>query len=141
MAKPDKRHAIIGGRKRAQQRWSMILHRLKGIGPRNKHYANRALEMTQEEFISWFMERDFEGCSVDRIDNTKGYSISNIQLLPLALNMSKDKTRFDGTSHTCSKCKQTKLAENFVKDARRFSGIGSICKRCDCDRKLKQTGV
>ena len=87
------------------------------------------------------MKNDFKGCSVDRIDNSKGYALSNLQLIPLAMNVSKDKTAFDGTSHTCSKCKERKAAAKFVLDKRRLSGIGSICKKCDANRNTKQIGV
>lgn len=87
------------------------------------------------------MKNDFKGCSVDRIDNSKGYEFSNLQLIPLAVNVSKDKTAFDGISHTCSKCKERKAAAKFVLDKRRLSGIGSICKKCDANRNTKQTGV
>jgi hypothetical protein len=140
MPKPDRRNTIIGGHHRALARWYMILHRLKGVGAKNKHYAGRSLEMSKEEFIDWFRAKDFKGCSVDRIDNSKGYSLNNLQLIPLAQNIAKDKTAYNGITHVCSMCKEKKLAELFVRDKRRLSGIGSICKKCDTAR-TKNKGV
>jgi hypothetical protein len=121
----------------------MILNRLKAPTPKNKHYAGRSLDMTKEEFEKWFMLNDFKGCSVDRIDNSKGYSLSNLQMLPLAINIIKDKTAFNGITHTCSICKETKPKEKFAKDARRAAKISSICKQCDSRRNSQQnsTGV
>lgn len=137
----DLRHTVIGSRRRALQRWSMIVHRLKASTLKNKHYAKRSLEMTKEEFVTWFMANDFKGCSVDRVDNSKGYTISNLQLIPLALNIAKDKTAFNGITHQCSICKETKAKEKFVRDLRRQSKIGSICKQCDAVRNSKQTST
>lgn len=138
LRKPDLRHTLIGGKRRALQRWFMILHRLKASTPKNKHYANRSLGMSKEEFVKWFMLNDFKGCSVDRIDNSKGYSLCNLQMIPLSVNVAKDKTAFNGVTHRCSICKDTKPMENFAKDLRRASKISSICKPCDNRRKSKQ---
>lgn len=59
---------------------------------------NITLEMTREEFVNWMWENKHihdaivesgERSSVDRIDETKGYSLDNIQLLALHTNIEK----------------------------------------------------
>lgn len=47
----------------------------------------------KETFINWFMENDFDGASVDRIDSTKDYTLDNIQMIPFSENCGKDKVK------------------------------------------------
>ena len=73
--KTDKRYSVIGGKHRAESRYYMILSRLKNTDTKkNSCYKNIKMLISKEDFMKWFMENDFEGASVDRIDKTKDYS-------------------------------------------------------------------
>ena len=92
----------------------------------------------QEDFIKWFMENDFEGASVDRIDKTKDYSLDNIQLLPLEENIRKDKVKAKNGVCQCYVCKEIKPLSLFVTDKRRKNGHATICKGCDNKRRRRK---
>lgn len=62
------------------------------------HLRNRAKQrpkefgMTMEEWLKWAKDNDFvpyQGDSVDRIDNERGYFVDNIQKMPLIDNIHK----------------------------------------------------
>lgn len=130
--KQDLRYKSIGHPHRAESRYYMILNRLKRTDrTKNKHYKNITMEISKEEFIQWFIERDFPGCSVDRIDNTKNYTLDNIQMISLADNIRKDKVKAHDGKCECCRCKKIKPLEEFAKDKRRANGYTTICKQCD----------
>jgi hypothetical protein len=117
----------------------MILNRLKNTNrPRNKHYQNVKMLIDKETFVSWFMANDFEGASVDRIDNTKDYSLDNIQMIPMSFNRVKDKNRAKDGMCKCYRCKETKPIEMFATDNRRKNGHSTICKKCDSIRDAER---
>lgn len=89
----------------------------------------------KDEFVEWFMANDFEGASVDRIDSNGDYSMENIQLIPLAENIRKDKVKANNGMCECAKCHEIKPIDLFVVDKRRGNGHGTICKKCDSRRK------
>lgn len=135
--KYDNRYAAIGSRHRALSRYYMILYRLNHCcDAKNKCYNGVQMLIDKETFVNWFMVNDFEGASVDRIDSTKDYSIDNIQLIPLAENIRKDKVKAKNGSCECYRCKQIKPLELFAKDKRRQNGHSTICKECDSKRKV-----
>lgn len=134
--KCDNRYNVIGGRHRALSRYYMILHRLNHAeNKKNKCYSGIKMLVDKETFVDWFMKNDFEGASVDRIDRTRDYSLDNIQLIPLAENIRKDKVKAENGNCECYKCKQTKPLHLFAKDKRRENGHSTICKECDSKRK------
>lgn len=134
--KEDNRNSIIGGKYRALSRYYMILNRLNNTDrDKNKCYQNVKMLIDKDTFISWFMENDFEGASVDRIDKNKDYSIDNIQMLLLEENIRKDKVKAKNGMCECFMCKETKPLEMFAKDSRRKNGYSTICKSCDSKRK------
>lgn len=139
-SKVDNRHKIIGGRHRALSRYYMMLSRVKNCHlPKNRKYEGIEVRVEKEDFIAWFQARDFVGCSVDRIDPSGHYELSNMQVIDSRLNAGKDRVLLneDGT-RTCSTCKTNKTVAEFVKDKRRFIlGVGSICKVCDAKRSRK----
>jgi len=72
--------------------------------PRNASYKRKKLliEITKQEFIDWvdLVWPEFERLylsgktpSIDRIDNSIGYRIDNMQVIDLKLNMSKDRMK------------------------------------------------
>lgn len=135
--KHDDRHRIIGGRHRAAGRYAMIVHRLNHTNEKkNSCYEGIKLLIDREVFINWFMENDFEGASVDRIDPTKDYTLDNIQLIPLAENIRKDKVKAKNGVCECYKCKQVKPLEYFSKDSSRQNGHSTLCRSCDSKRRM-----
>lgn len=142
MKKKDNRYSSIGGRHRAESRYCMLLNRIKNAHRRkNSCYKNVKVLIDKETFVKWFMENDFKGCSVDRIDKTKDYSIDNIQMIPLDENIRKDKVKARNGFCECYRCKQTKPLEFFAKDKRRKNGHSTVCKECDNARRRGQRAV
>lgn len=138
-SKHDTRYRQIGGRHRAASRYAMIAHRLANVDrPKNRGYAGIELRVSREDFITWFRANDFEGCSVDRIDRCGHYELSNMQLVPLATNIAKEKLiAADGTT-VCSRCDKIKPLDEFTKDRRRMhTGRTTCCRTCDVARKQR----
>ena len=132
----------IGSRQRAHARYCMIRNRVNNSDySRNTCYADIELLLDKEEFISWFMENDFKGCSVDRINNTGDYSMDNIQLLTMAENIRKDKTKAKNGMCECYSCKEVKPLEVFAVDKRRHNGHATMCRECDNKRRRSSTGT
>lgn len=135
MGKKDKRYALIGGKKRALSRWYMIRYRVQHTErPKNKRYKGVEFNLDKEEFIRWFQKNDFEHASVDRIDKNKGYTMDNIQLIPLIENIRKDKVKCKNGRCVCYVCGEEKEIELFVKESRRVNGYSTICKSCEVKR-------
>ena len=137
--KVDNRHSIIGGKHRAESRYEMIKWRLSHTdNPKNKCYAGIKLLVTKDEFVKWFMENDFDGASVDRIDSKKDYSLDNLQMIPLDENIRKDKVKSKDGFCECWRCKQIKPLDMFAIDKTRKNGHRTLCKECDLKRKKKR---
>lgn len=134
--KIDNRHRVIGGKHRALSRYYMILNRINHTDTdKNRCYENVKMLISKDDFVKWFMENDFEGASVDRIDHTKDYSLDNIQLIPIDENIRKDKVKAKNGQCECYKCKRIKSLDDFAKDSRRKNGHSTMCKECDSKRK------
>lgn len=134
--KVDNRHKIIGGRHRALSRYCMIKNRIKDQeNPKNIKYKNMDFSLNKEDFISWFMERDFKGCSVDRIDNSRGYHMDNIQIISTSQNIKKDKTKILNGKRWCYSCKEYKDFEEMCTSNRISCGTTTICSKCNYERK------
>ena len=145
----DNRYREIGGKHRALSRYYMLLNRTKTTNrSKNKCYSNVKVLISKEDFVKWFMENDFEGASVDRIDKFGDYELGNIQLISLAENIAKDKTKAKDGYCVCYRCGEKKEISAFVKDSRRSNGHTTICKVCEAERgrlkyyrlKYKNTG-
>ena len=135
----DIRHTMIGSVKRAQSRYYMIKYRLEHTDePKNRGYKNKKLLVSEKDFVEWFMPQDYKGCSVDRIDNSGHYELSNMQIIPIDENIRKDKVKAKGGMCECYVCKQTKSLDLFAVDKRRKNGHTTICKSCDNKRKYKK---
>lgn len=134
--KVDNRHKIIGGKHRALSRFYMIKNRIKDQdNPKNKKYKNMEFSLDKDEFLLWFMERDYKGCSVDRIDNSRGYHMDNIQIIPLRKNIQKDRVKAIDGKRWCYSCKEYKEVEQMCTSNRIECGTTTICSKCNYDRK------
>jgi hypothetical protein len=134
-SKNDNRHKIIGGRHRALARYYMMCHRVKNTRTsKNASYKGVQVLVSKEDFVKWFMARDFERCSIDRIDNNGHYDLLNMQVIPLTENIAKDKRLANNGVCRCYVCKQQKTLNDFVSDNRRTTGKSTICKACDSKR-------
>ena len=101
-------------------------------------YKNIEVLVSREEFIPWFMERDFEGASVDRIDNKGDYKLSNMQVIHHRINGYKDKVGVPSTkrkdiggNRECSSCKIVKPFKEYPKNKSRWNGYSHYCKACN----------
>jgi hypothetical protein len=113
----------------------MIRHRVNHTDTsKNRGYVGIQLLVEREEFITWFIERDFKGCSVDRIDPNGHYELSNMQVIPLAANIRKDKAIATNGKCRCYNCKEWKALKDFAVDKRRANGHSTICRACDNTR-------
>ena len=128
----DKRHTKIGGRHRALSRYYMILNRLKTTErSKNSCYENVKMLISKEDFVEWFMKNDFAGASVDRINKDGNYTLDNIQLIPLAINIAKDKMKAKDGFCVCYACGKEKPLAAFATDNRRSNGHATLCRDCD----------
>lgn len=137
--KNDTRYKNVGSRYRASMRYSVIMSRLSNTHTKkNRRYAGVKLLVSREDFINWFMPRDFDGCSVDRIDPKGHYELSNMQVIPLAENIAKDKRKAKDNLCECYICKSVKPLTEFVKESRRGNGYSTICIECERERSLRR---
>ena len=115
----------------------MILYRVNNTHePKNSGYAGVEVRVSKEDFIEWFMQRDFEGCSVDRINNHGHYELPNMQVIETWRNIAKDKVKIKGGNHWCSRCKKYKPKNEMVKSSKRkLMGVTTTCKSCDVKRR------
>lgn len=110
---------------------------------KNNSYKNINIIFTREEFRDWCIANEsiilsMTRPSIDRLDKSKDYTLSNIQVLELRDNIAKDKTVFTDTIGICFKCGKEKPIEDFVRDSRRRNGRTSICKPCENEKgKIK----
>jgi hypothetical protein len=122
-----KNSKLIGSRYRAGVKWANIKTRLK----HDASYKGVELRIAREDFVQWFMPKDFDNASVDRINPKGHYEFSNMQVISWSENCSKDKLTFTATHGTCRKCKQQKTLVEFVKMKNVKNGRGTICSLCN----------
>lgn len=141
MKKKDTRHTVIGSRKRAAQRYTMIAYRVTRTDlPKNAGYKGIELRIGKAEFIDWFMPKDFKGCSVDRIESSGHYELSNMQVIEGWRNIAKDKVKLEGGKLWCYRCKTHKELTQMAKSSRRMLlGVTTICKECDNKRRKERS--
>ena len=109
--------------------------------PRNAAYKRKKLllEITKQEFDDWVdtVWSDFESLyfsgktpSIDRIDNSIGYRISNMQVIDLNVNMSKDRMKpVIATSIFTGEIKRFQSARSAMADGFDYRNISSAIKR------------
>ena len=106
-----------------------------------KTYDNININISFDEFKKLCVENEYlisnlQKPSIDRIDNTKDYTISNIQFIELSTNIGKEKIKSKNGRCICYSCKKEKYIEEFSKTKRISTGHSTICKQCDSKRKL-----
>jgi len=83
--------------------WAGIKKRAGNNSGNYPTYINRKLLMTREEFLQWIIPElenwiktynTLDGVSVDRINNSGHYEISNLQLITKVENSCKSKEKF-----------------------------------------------
>jgi len=132
MGKSNPRHKIIGDIERARARYAMLCNRVENSHlPKNSCYEGVEVRVDRDEFLEWFMENNFEGCSVDRIDPNGHYDLSNMQLIPTSENIGKDKRLETDGFNRCWRCLEWKPIEDFVKCSKNKNGYDTICKPCE----------
>jgi hypothetical protein len=110
---------------------------------KSKSYDSVMIEITRAEFKAWCEsapQRDaietMHRPSLDRVDRAKGYSLTNMRIVPLAYNIAKEKVISTDGCCVCYKCQQWKSLDEFAVDNRRLlTGRTTCCKRCDGIRR------
>lgn len=98
--------------------------------------------LDKNEFIDWYVENYFDGCQVDRINDSGHYEMSNVQLLSKEEHNHKRKLERDGyVKDGFKKCNfcieiKPKTREFFGVHKRNASsfnplGLRGICKECE----------
>lgn len=78
----------IGSKYRAVERYRMICRRVaETYRSRNACYQGIEVRFSREEFIEWFMPKDFDGCHVDRIESHGHYELGNIRVITANENL------------------------------------------------------
>lgn len=115
-------------------------YRHLGTVAKNKCYKNVFIEFSFNEFKAWCKVHEdtifnLKRPSIDRVNKDKNYTVDNIQIIELRLNIGKDKTVFKDGYGRCWTCRLYKPELEFCKDRRRPNGRTSLCKVCDKRRK------
>ena len=122
----------IGCKRRANNKYNQILARTRGYNnPKSASYKNVEVKVSRSDFIAWYMPKDFDGASVDRIDKNGNYELSNMQVIPLSDNIAKDKRKAHDGLCACYRCGETKPLSEFIKDSRSWNGYSCICRSCE----------
>lgn len=138
----------IGSRTRAVCKYNSMLARVRSTREKEKAYKGIKVLVSKEDFVRWYMPRDFVGASVDRIDNKGHYTLENMQVIPMRDNIIKARHQsvraHDGVN-VCYKCGQEKPLEMFVKHKKYYTGRLNICKKCHAQQqreyKLKKMNL
>lgn len=104
-------------------------------------YKNIENKLDKNKFVKWYVSNYFEGCEVDRVDDSKDYSMDNIQLLSKEEHNHKRKLERDGCVKVgykkCNRCGEIKpeTKEYFSTHKKQISqynpqGLRGICKEC-----------
>lgn len=135
-----KGYRIIGSRTRASYKYNQMLARVRSTREKEKSYRGIKVLVSKEDFIRWYMPRDFVGASVDRIDNKGHYTLENMQVISMRDNIIKARHQnvraHDGVN-VCYKCGQEMPLEMFVKNKNYYTGHLNICKNCHAKRQME----
>jgi hypothetical protein len=142
ISKDRKGYRIIGSKTRAVTKYHSMLARVRRANPKkDKAYMGIKVLVSKEDFIRWFMPRDFVGASVDRIDNKGHYTLENMQVISMRDNIIKSRHQnvraHDGVN-VCYVCGEEKPLDLFVKCKRAYTGHLNICKKCDYQKKKER---
>lgn len=118
----------------AGTKWTSIWQRIQNKNGHNPSYESVLLEVGRSELINWILEnpppKGMERPSIDRIDNNKGYSLSNIRWLEHRINSRHCQRDAPKGLKICSGCGLTKPLSHFNKNRSRPDGVQSRCQPC-----------
>lgn len=133
-----KGYRIIGSRARAVCKYLSMLARVRSTREKEKTYRGIKVLVSKEDFVRWYMPRDFVGASVDRIDNKGDYTLENMQVISMRDNIIKARhqnVRAHDGINVCYKCGEEKPLEMFVRNKNFYTGHLNICKKCHAEQQ------
>lgn len=127
---------------RANAMWQGIQRRSHNNDGMHPTYRDVDIRMTKEEFLlwavpalrEWYAHSPQSTPTLDRIDSSGHYEISNLRLLT-----AKENTHYRGSNKNvyapkgmawCSVCKTYLPKINFYSDSRKMNGLQTRCKNC-----------
>ncbi len=108
-----------------------------------KSYDNISIIFNRREFKEWCLAQSeiilsLDRPSIDRKDKEDDYSLDNIQIVELWLNIAKEKIKFKDNLRQCYTCHEWKKLELFDRCSRNLStGRAAACKNCESLRKKR----
>ncbi len=119
----------------AGTKWTSMWQRIQNKNGHNPSYEKIPLQITKQELIGWILNNppssDLERPSIDRIDNSKGYSLTNIRWLEHRINSKGCQRDIPEGFKKCSGCQKVLSLEAFSPN-RSLCGVQrqSKCRSC-----------
>jgi hypothetical protein len=121
----------------AGTKWTSICQRIENKNGNNNAYAGIPVGFTKDGLIQWIMDNpppsELTKPSIDRIENSLGYSPGNIQWLEFSRNCSRRNKDTPDGFRSCSKCLQLLhlSVDNFPHNGSKNPPFGHYCKPCN----------
>lgn len=131
---------------KASTMWTSIGKRIKN----EPSYENVKCLMTREDFLMWVVPQltkwveagnplvGSDGASLDRINSSGNYELTNLQIISQRNNNSKRGINLGLVNERfCCRCKLKLPTDKFYKDRTRKGGLSYSCKECRNNDRFK----
>ena len=128
---------------KATRMWGDIVARAENKDGKHPSYVKVKNLMTKQEFMAWVvpqlekwsLDNDLSLASIDRVENTGHYELSNLQIIDRWENTRKTgRLRNDyapeGTAWCSGYCQNYKPKTEFHKGSNKLTGLCNYCKTC-----------
>ena len=140
-------------RTRAVRAWNDLRKRVINGEPAYKS-RNICINISRDDFITWYMIHSFPHCHVDRIDNEANYVVGNLQMLTIREHNFKhraDRLRLENVTEPdgyryCYHCKTIKKYSEFYTKKLSITeanpmGLRVGCKACEHTKRKTRKGT
>lgn len=127
---------------RATAVWHALQQRIGDADGKNPSYRSVTLALTQSQFIAWYIAAlpsffvkfgQDATPSVDRIRNSEGYALDNIQMIPMPDNSRKRagnrNVHAPEGQAWCTACRAYLPRDSFYKNKAQHHGLAHRCKQ------------